>query len=84
VHPDDALRRRRRRRDLGDRERGRVRREHRVPTADPLELGEEGPLRVQFLHDRLDHEITVRQVGELGRRDQAGDRSVALVLRPLA
>ena len=39
MHPDDALRARRRRRDLGHRERRRVRREHRVGPADPLELG---------------------------------------------
>ena len=48
------------------------------------QLGEERALRVQLLDDRLDHEVAPGQVGELGRRDEAGDRGVALVLRALA
>ena len=68
MHADDARRRRRRRRDLGHRQGRGVRRQHRVPTADALELGEELALRAEFLHDRLDDEVAVGEVGELGRR----------------
>ena len=61
VHADDALRPCRRRRDLGHRQRRCVRRQHRVGTADPVELGEELPLRLELLDDRLDHELAVRE-----------------------
>ena len=36
--------------------------------ADPLELGEERLLRLELLDDRLDHEVAVGEVGELGRQ----------------
>ena len=77
MHPDDAAGRRRRRRDLGDRERGGVRREDGVGPADPLELGEELPLRLELLDDRLDHEVAVGEVLELGRQREPADRLVA-------
>ena len=70
VHADDALRRGRRGRDLGHRERGRVRREHRIGTADARELGEELLLGGELLDDRLDDEVAVGEIGELSRRRQ--------------
>ena len=57
--------------DLRHRQRRRVRREDRVRADDPLELGEELELRVELLDDRLDHEVAVREVGELGRQRRA-------------
>ena len=69
--------RRRGGRDLGDRERGGVRGEDGVGTADSLELGEELPLRLELLDDRLDHEVAVGEVAELGRQRQPADRVVA-------
>ena len=51
-----------------DGERGRVRREDRVGRAHALELGEQLPLGVDVLDDRLDHEVAVGEVGDLGRR----------------
>ena len=70
MHADDALRRGRRGRDLGHRERGRVRREHRIRTADARELGEELLLGGELLDDRLDDEVAVGEIGELSRRRQ--------------
>ena len=67
VHADDALRAGRRGRDLGHRERRGVRREDRVGSADPVELGEERALRLELLDDRLDHEVAVGERLELGR-----------------
>ena len=72
--PDHALGTLGRRRDLGDRERGGVRREDRVRRDDALELGEELVLGLELLDDRLDHEVAVREVGELGGRAQAAER----------
>ena len=83
VHADDALRPRRGGRDLGDGERRGVRREHGVGPADPVELGEELPLRLELLDDRLDHEVAVGEVVELGRQRQPPDRRVARALLQL-
>ena len=46
-------------------------------TADPLELGEELPLRLELLDDRLDHEVAVGEVAELGRQREPAHRVVA-------
>ena len=67
----------RRRGDLGHGERGRVGREHGVGAADPVELREELLLRRELLDDRLDHEVAVREVGQLGRERESSDRLVA-------
>jgi hypothetical protein len=85
VHPYDALRRRGRPRDLGDRERGCVRREHGVRPADPLELGKELPFRAELLDDRLDHDFAVRKRREVGGQAQQADvEGVDLALLDLA
>ena len=81
MHADDALRRGRRGRDLGDGERGRVRGEHRVGAADALELREQLLLRREFLDDRLDDEVAVGEVGELRRRRE--QREVERLQLPL-
>jgi hypothetical protein len=47
----------------------------------PVELGEELAFRLQLLDDRLDHEVAVREVGEVCCQRQARERCVALVLR---
>ena len=83
VHPDDPLRCRRRRGDLGHRERGGVRRENGVRAADPFQIREERLLGVELLDDRLDHEVAPGEVGEVGRRLQARDRGVVLILGAL-
>ena len=62
VHAHDAFWRRRRRRDLRDGERRRVRREDRVGANDSLELSEELELRAEVLDDRLDDQIAVGEV----------------------
>ena len=41
---------------------------------DALELGEERELRVEILDDRLDHEVTVGERGELDRQRQPFER----------
>ena len=71
-------------RDLGDGERRGVRREHRVGPADPVELGEELALRRELLDDRLDHEVAVGEVAQLGREREPPDRLVARRLLELA
>src|SRR5262249_19093192 len=76
VHPHDAFGCRDRRRDLRHGERRRVRREHRVGPADPLELREQLLLRAEVLDDCLDHQIAVRKVGQLGRKRQPRERAV--------
>jgi hypothetical protein len=85
VHPDNALRRRGCARNLRDRERGGVRREHCVGPADPLELGEKLPLRTKLLDDRLDHDLAVRERREVCRqREQADVEGVDLAFLDLA
>ena len=81
VHADDPLGPCRRGGDLGDGERRGVRREHGVGPADPVELGEELALRLQLLDDRLDHEVAVGEVVELGGQGQPADRLVPRRLR---
>ena len=49
----------------------------------PVELGEGLALRLELLDDRLDHEIAVGEVRELGRERQPADRGVALLGRHL-
>ena len=80
MHADDALRPSGRIGDLGDRQRGGVRGEDRVRTADAIELGEDGALQLELLEDRFDDEIAVGQLGQLRRQRQARERSLPLVL----
>ena len=76
--PTTRLWRRDRRCDLGHRERRGIRREDRIGANDPLELVEEIELRAELLDDRLDHEITVREVGELRRQRKQSQRRFTL------
>ena len=46
---------------------------------EAVELGEHLPLRLELLDDRLDHEVAVGQVGELGREGQPAERRVPLL-----
>ena len=55
-----------------------------VGPADPVEVGEELTLRLQLLDDRLDHEVAVRQVVELGGQGQPADGLVPRALVELA
>jgi hypothetical protein len=80
VHADHAFRPLRGLGDLRDRERGGVRREDRVRPADSLELGKEPPLRLQLFDDRLDDEVAVGQVVELGRQRQPPEGRVLVGL----
>ena len=75
VHADHALRMLGRLGDGMDRDRRGVRREDRVGPHEAVELGEHLALRLELLDDRLDHEIAVGQVGELGREATAGRAS---------
>ena len=70
--------------DLGDRERRGVGRKDGVGAADPVELGEELPLRGQLLDDRLDHEVAAGQVVEVGGEREPRDRIVARALLELS
>ena len=64
--------------DLGHRQRRRVRRENRVGPDDPLEVTKELELGAEVFHDRLDHEIAVGEVGEVGRQRKRPERVFAL------
>ena len=66
--------------DLRDRERRGVRGEDRGRRDEAVELAEELALDLEILEGRLDHELAVREVGELGRQRQAAERGVLLVL----
>ena len=52
--------------------------------ADPVELGEELPLRLELFDDRLDHEVAVGEVVQLGRQREPTDGLVARRLLQLA
>ncbi len=79
MHADDPLGALGRLGDLVDRNRRRVRREDRVRPRDPVELGKGLPLRPELLDDRLDHEIAVGEILELGREGQSRERGVPLL-----
>ena len=83
MHPDDPLRGGDGRRDLGDGQRRRVRREDRVASDDALELAKEIELRAELLDDRLDDEVTVREVVERRRERERRERVVPLLRRHL-
>ena len=80
MHADDALRPFRRRRDLGNGQRGGVCREDRVGLRDAIELREQLALELELLEHRFDDEIAVREVGEIGGQRQASRCSVAVRL----
>ena len=83
VHADDALGMLGRLGDLADGDRRGVRGEDRLRRDEPVELGEGLALRLELLDDRLDHEIAVGEIRELGRERQPADRGVALLGRHL-
>ena len=81
VQPDDASGVRRRGRDLGDRQRRRVGREHGVWTHDVVELGEDAALKVEPLDNSLDDEVAVLQVGQRRREGEAAEDLLLLARR---
>ena len=84
VHADDALRASTSRpRSPSPRARRCSSRARRLPRQMPLELGEERLLRRELLDDRLDHEVAVGEVGEVGRQREPPDRGIAGVLLEL-
>jgi hypothetical protein len=76
VHADDLRRPTRGHGDLGDRQRRRVGREHRVRLADLVQGSEDLPLELEPLRDGLDHQIDIGEVvqrrGEPHPPDQRG------------
>ncbi len=66
------------------RQRGGVRREHRVGLDDPVELAPHLELQRQALGDRLDHEVAVGEVRVVGRARDAPAHRVGVLLRGLA
>jgi hypothetical protein len=85
VHPDRALRAFEHGCDLGDRERRRVRREHRAVAHDRFEGAKELVLDGEILERRFDHDVAIGEIRELGRQAEARHRCVARTLleRPL-
>ena len=79
VHADDPLGMLGRLGDLPDGDRRRVRGQDCLRPNDAVELGEGLPLRLELLDDRLDHQIAVGEIRELGRERQPADRGVALL-----
>ncbi len=67
VHPDDAPGMRRRRRDLGDRERRGVRREDRRFGNEALPLLQDGLLDRHLLEDGLDRDVAPVEAGVVER-----------------
>ena len=81
MHAHDTLRTRRGLGDLGHGERRRVRREQGVEPGDAIELCEDLTLQIQLLEHGFDHEIAIRQVGQLRCQPETAERLVSLVLR---
>ena len=69
--------------DLGDRQRGGVRGEDRVPRRGGVELGEHLLLDLHLLRHRLDHEVDVAKALVGGRAGDAPERLLELGLRLL-
>ena len=67
VQAEEALGARRRRRLVGDRERGGVGGEEGVVLDDPVDLAPHLELAVEVLGDRLDHEVAVGEVAVVQR-----------------
>ena len=80
MHAYDALGPLGRFGDLGHRERRCVRRQHGVGASDAIELGERLPLELELFEDRLDDEVAVGEVGEVGRQRQTRESGVPLGL----
>ena len=76
VDAADQFRAGRRHREFDDRKRRGVGREDRSGLGDAVEFGEERRLHGEILDDRLDHQIAVGEVAEVGGGgDPAEDRS---------
>ena len=71
-------------RQLDDGQRRRIRREHRMRSADAVELGEQLLLRLEVLDDRFDDEIAFCEPVEVGDRDDARQRRLACFCGELA
>ena len=68
VHPEHLLRPPAPVRDVADRDRRRVRREHALLAGRPLRLREDTALEVQVLEHRLDHEVGAPEAAVVERR----------------
>jgi hypothetical protein len=77
VHADHLLGAPGARRDLGDGDRARVRREDRPVAGEAVEVGEDLELEVAVLGRGLDHERRVGRRAEVGARREAAERGVA-------
>jgi hypothetical protein len=74
-----------RRSDFHDRDARRVRRKNGVGIGDDLvQLGKDLALDGLVFDDRLDHELTVSEVGQIGRELQPREGSVAIGFTQLA
>jgi hypothetical protein len=78
VHADDALGVHRVLRDLPDRQRRRVGRDHRVLADDVLELLDHVALHREVLEDRLDDKVRAAEARVVGRPGHARDHARAL------
>ena len=84
VHADDPAGVGGRGRDLRDGQARRVGGEHGVRADDLVELLEDRALEVEVLHDGLDHEVAVLEVGERGAQGEPVEDRLLLVLAELA
>ena len=85
MDPDHLLRPARRHRQLHDRDGGRVGSEDRAGLGDDLvQRAEDGDLGLLRLEDRLDHELPIAKVADVGREPDRLEGPVALLLRKLA
>ncbi len=79
MHADDLARPFRRRGDLGQRNRRRVRGEDRIGLADPVKLAEQLLFQVDLLQGRLNHQIPVGEVVNPGCGADPRQRRVTVV-----
>ena len=85
MDPDHLLRPAGRHRQLHDRDGGRVGSEDRPGLGDDLvQRAEDGDLGLLRLEDRLDHELPIAKVADVGREPDRLEGPVALPLRELA
>ena len=67
--------------DLGHGQRGRVRREDRVGTRDPIELRKQVAFELELFERGFDDEVAVRELAELRRQGQPTERGVPFSFR---
>src|SRR6185312_4110865 len=84
MHPDDPIWSLCPHRQLRDRQARGVGRQHDIAAHDPVQLAEDLALEVQPLRHRLDDELHVGQVGELGGEADPAEQLAASRLVELA